>query len=145
MTSSGMASPHSVERGSTDPGGPAATTGMNGARACSAMRCSAESAAPTPTRRQPRRAASVATERVSAMVPEPDAAITTSAAPTQPGRRSACVATTWTGLLGPATAPSSSPARPAPPRPATTIARGRASGVKADRSASRQDPSAVRT
>ena len=79
------------------------------------------------------------------MVPEPDAAITTSAAPTQPGRRSARVATTWTGLLGPATAPSSSPARPAPPSPATTIARGRASGVKADRSASRQDPSAVRT
>src|SRR5260370_13768684 len=86
MTSSGMASPQSVERGSTDPGGPAATTGMNGARACSAMRCSAESAGPTPTRRQPRRAASAATERVSAMVPEPDAAITTSAAPIQPGR-----------------------------------------------------------
>ena len=118
---------------------------MNGARACSAMRCSGESLAPTQTRRQPRRAASAATASVSAVVPEPDTAITASAAPTQPGRRSACEATTWTGLPGPATAPSTSPARPAPPRPATTIARGRASGVKADRSASWQDRSAVRT
>ena len=82
---------------------------------------------------------------VSAIVPEADTAITASAAPTQPGRRPVGATTTWTGLLGPATAPSISPARPAPPRPATTIARGLASGVKSDRSVSWPDRSAART
>ena len=52
---------------------------------------------------------------------------------------------TWTGLPGPTTAPSTSPARPALPRPAATSARGLASGVKADRFASWQDRSEVRT
>src|SRR6266478_4017075 len=40
---------------------------------------------------------------------------------------------------------SISPARPEPPMPATTIARGLASAVKADRSVSAHDRSAVRT
>ena len=31
-----MASPHSIDRGRVELGEPAATTGMNGARACSA-------------------------------------------------------------------------------------------------------------
>ena len=145
MTSSGMASSHRAERGSTGPDGPAGSTVMNGARACSATRCSAESLVPMQARRQPRRAASAAMARVCAVAPGADTAITASAAPTQPGRRSACEAMTWTGLPGPTTAPSTSPARPALPRPVATSARGLASGVKADRFASWQDRSEVRT
>ena len=82
---------------------------------------------------------------VSGVLPEQDTAMTASAAPTQPGSRSVCADTTWTGLLDPVMAPSISPARPEPPMPATTIARGLLSGVKADRSVSAHDRSAVRT
>src|SRR5271157_4387855 len=65
-------------------GRPTGTTGTNGARACSAIRCSGDPSAPTPARRQPRRAASVAMASVSGVVPEQDTARTASAAPTQP-------------------------------------------------------------
>ena len=71
--------------------------------------------------------------------------MTALAAPTQPGSRPAWDTTTWTGLLSPVMAVSSSPARPEPPMPATTMARGLASGAKADRSVSAHDRSAVRT
>ena len=82
---------------------------------------------------------------VSGVVPEQDTAMTASAAPTQPGSRSAWQTTTWTGLLSPVMALSISPARPEPPMPATTMARGLASGAKADRSVSAHARSAVRT
>ena len=98
-----------------------------------------------PASRQPRRAASVAMASVSGVLPEQDTATTASAAPTQPGSRSAWETTTWTGLLSPAMALSISPARPEPPMPATTMARGLPSAVKADRSVSAHDRSAVRT
>ena len=80
MAISGIDSPHRVERGM-----PADTTGTNGARAWVAMACSGDPAAPTATRFEPRRTASVATARVSSVDPEQDTAITRSAAPTQPG------------------------------------------------------------
>src|SRR5580693_5719491 len=108
ITSSGTASAHSIDRGSASSGGddpaglaacgggpvpprswPAGTTGINGARACSAIRCSGDPAVPTPASRQPRLAASVAMASVSGVVPEQDTAMTASAAPTQPGSRSA--------------------------------------------------------
>ena len=82
---------------------------------------------------------------VCGVLPEHDTAITASAAPTQPGSRSACETTIWTGPARPVTALSSSPARAEPPMPAITIARGLTSGVSADRSVSWQDRSAVRT
>ena len=83
--------------------------------------------------------------RVSGVLPEQDTATTASAAPTQPGSRSAWETTTWTGLLSPAMALSISPARPEPPMPATTMARGLPSAAKADRSVSAHDRTAVRT
>src|SRR6266568_3964875 len=120
-----MATAHSIDRGRVGSGGddpavpprgrPAGTTGTNGARACSAIRCSRDPSAPTQARRQPRLAASVATASVSGVVPEQDTARTASAAPTQPGSRPACDITTWTGLLSPVMALSISPARPDPP------------------------------
>ena len=77
---------------------------------------------------------------VSGVLPEQDTAMTVSAAPTQPGSRSAWESTTWTGLLSPVMALSISPARPELPMPATTMARGLASGAKADRSVSAHRP-----
>ena len=68
---------------------------------------------------------------VSGVLPEQDTATTASAAPTQPGSRSARETTTWTGLLSPAMALSISPARPELPMPATTMARGLPSAAKA--------------
>ena len=66
---------------------PAGSTGMNGARACSAIWASAEPAPPTASSGQPRRTASSAADRVSSVLPEQDTAMTRSAAPTQPGSR----------------------------------------------------------
>ena len=95
--------------------------------------------------RQPRRAASAATASVSSVVPEQDTAMTRSAAPTQPGSRWSCTV----DAPGPRSPrrhapPSTSPARPEPPMPATTIARGRPSAVRPTRSASAHARSAVR-
>ena len=61
------------------------STGMNVPLARCASSCSGEPGAPTPTSSQPRRAASVASASGSAVCPDLDAAITRSAAPTQPG------------------------------------------------------------
>src|SRR5580700_3779807 len=114
---------------------------MNVPRACSAMRCSGDPAAPTATSGQPRLAASVATASVSGVVPEADTAMTRSAAPDQPGSRLEPTVVTCSGLPGPQIAPRMPPATPEPPIPATTIARGLACGVNEDRSVSAQDPS----
>ena len=66
--------------------GPPGRTGRGPVRR---SRCSGDPSAPTPASRQPRRAASVAMASVSGVLPEQDTAMTASAAPTQPGSRSA--------------------------------------------------------
>jgi hypothetical protein len=80
ITSSGMVSAHGM-----DLAGPPESTGMNVPRARCASSCSGEPGAPTPTNSQPRRVASAASASGSAVSPDRDAAITRSAAPTQPG------------------------------------------------------------
>src|SRR3984957_16726136 len=128
-TSSGTVSAHAIARA-----GPTVVTGMNVPRARAASSCSGEPGAPTPTRWQPRRAASDASAIVSAVWPDLDNAITRSVAPIQPGSWYPDTPSTWTGTAVPQIAPSASRANAAPPDPATTIARGRTSGLSWDRS-----------
>ena len=112
-TSSGTVSAHAIARA-----GPTVVTGMNVPLARAASSCSGEPGAPTPTRWQPRRAASPASAIVSAVCPERDTAITRSVAPIQPGSWYPDTPVTWTGVPAPQIAASASPANTAPPGPA---------------------------
>jgi hypothetical protein len=130
-SSTGMVSPHSCARAGARRG-----TGMNGARARSATDCNSESGAPIATSRAPRRAAASAALSASGERPDADTAMTTSAAPTQPGTPALRCASTGTGHLGPATVARMSPVRAEVPCPATTTARGRPSSAMLVRLAS---------
>ncbi len=85
---------------------------------------SGESAAPTVTRNAPRRAASAARARVPAARPDCDTAITTSRAPTHPGKEPD--EQLWTGRAAAPreTASKRSATAPEPPAAATTTPRG---------------------
>jgi hypothetical protein len=118
---------------------------MNGARARSAIACNSESGLPIATSRAPRRAAASAAASASGLRPLAETAMTTSAAPTQPGRAALRWPMIGTGQRWPATVVRMLPVRPAVPMPATTTARGRPSSARRVRSASAASAADSRT
>ena len=112
-------------------------TGMNGARARSAIDCSCESGAPTATSRAPRRCGRLGgAERLRAASGRATPRSPRRPRPPSRARRRCGAPITGTGQRGPATVASTSPVRAAVPTPATTTARGRPSSASTARFAS---------